>query len=627
MSTVSSSTARSGFLTSVLCCAAGVASLNCGFSNSSGNPGTAGASAGSAGASGSAGAGSGSAGAGSGSAGAGSGSAGAGSGSAGAGPGTAGAGPGTAGAGPGTAGAGPGTAGAMGTAGTGVPGTFKNYEVTAGFPKAPVAVVQKAGTLKFTKFVVHTLFLAESCSIADYNDDGIPDISSGRMWYKGTGNPTAPINPTGHPFRGGHGVLPSKGDGIELNTGVSDDWADFPWDVDGDGHADIINVAQCDVPENHDSTLTGTGGPDTANAAGTPNKIGIVQVHATAVWYKNPGPAGLAGDPMWVSHLMHSDVRLEQHGMVDMNGDGFPEIYGACKGCVPATTKGYYQGDPKNPTAPWSFHSVTGPYTFPFGGTGWLHGMGGGDVNGDGLSDLLEKGGAWLQQPGGTWNSTPCTGKNTPAGCGWVKAGTPLLPMGFSALGFTDGVGNVGPSNMYAVDMDKDGCSDVVSAEWAHGIGLYWYQQQKTGTDCNLAFKKYQFMGSGMGDKPADVAKWGAGFTEPHALEVYDMDGDGRPDVIGGKMRYAHPRGQGDPDLEGTPYLYVFKNVATPDPNSGGPITLKPMLVDGDPTAAVGTPAGGFGVGRHFSVGHVNTDGIMDICVGTKVGLAVFLGQ
>jgi len=33
------------------------------------------------------------------------------------------------------------------------------------------------------------------------------------------------------------------------------------------------------------------------------------------------------------------------------------------------------------------------------------------------------------------------------------------------------------------------------------------------------------------------------------------------------------------------------------------------------------------GVGRQFSVGHVNTDGIMDICVGTKVGLAVFLGQ
>ena len=42
-----------------------------------------------------------------------------------------------------------------------------------------------------------------------------------------------------------------------------------------------------------------------------------------------------------------------------------------------------------------------------------------------------------------------------------------------------------------------------------------------------------------MKDKPADVTKWGAGFTEPHALQVYDMDGDGRFDVISGKMRLA----------------------------------------------------------------------------------------
>jgi hypothetical protein len=105
------------------------------------------------------------------------------------------------------------------------------------------------------------------------------------------------------------------------------------------------------------------------------------------------------------------------------------------------------------------------------------------------------------------------------------------------------------------------------------------------------------------------------------------MDGDGRPDVIGGKMRFAHPYDQNDPDPDGTPYLYVFQNIAAKDPNSGGPITLKPILVDGDPTAKEGTTDAGMGVGRQFSVGHVNTDGIMDICVSTKLGLAVFLGQ
>ncbi|HTM45951.1 MAG TPA: VCBS repeat-containing protein [Polyangiaceae bacterium] len=503
----------------------------------------------------------------------------------------------------------PATGGTGGQGGPVIMGAAPNYELSGTWPTAPIAVATAAGTLHYTKKVIHTQFLAESCSIADYNNDGMPDVSSGRIWYQG------PDFTVSHPFRDGHGVLPSAGDGVELNTGVSDDWSDFPWDVNADGNMDIINVAQCDVPETADPN---------GNPAGTPNKIGIVQPHATAYWYENPGPAGQAGDPKWTPHLMHSDVRLEQHGLIDMNGDGFPEIYGACKGCTPATTKGYYQGDPANPMGQWEFHSVTSPFTFPFGGLGWLHGEGGGDVNGDGKPDLLERSGAWLQQPGGTWNTTECTGKDTPAGCGYIKQNF--------YDGNVDNDGNKGASHMYAVDMDLDGIPDVVAADWAHGEGLFWYKQDATGH-----FTKYQFMG---GAGQADKTKWGAGFSEPHALQVTDMDGDGRPDVITGKMRFAHPHGFGDPDNDGLPYLYVFKNVAAADPNSGGPITLQPVLVDplpdpfpvgsaGNPPqlGTTATPDTGMGVGRQLAVGHVNTDGIVDICIGSKVGLAVFLGQ
>jgi len=517
------------------------------------------------------------------------------------------------------------TGGSTGAAGVGnVTGTWQNYEVTASLPKAKIAVAQMPGKLKYTKVVIHSQFLAESCSIGDYNGDGVPDVSSGRIWYQG------PDFKTQHPFRDGHGVLPSSGAGIELNTGVSDDWADYPWDMDGDGDTDIINIAQCDVPEANPPTGP-TGGPNNnPPAAGTPNKIGTVQVHATAYWYENPGKAALAGDPKWTPHLMHPDVRMEQHELVDFNGDGYPEVLGGCRDCGTGDTKGYYQGDPAKPLTMWTYHQVSGHFTFPFGNLGWMHGVGGGDINGDGKADWMDRSGAYLQQADGSFNLTVCTGKNTPAGCGWIQEKTSLLMSGFYD-GQPDGQGNKGASHMWAVDMDMDGCSDVVAANWAHGVGLYWYKQGNTGTAaapvCTYSFTKYQFMGDSQADSAADVTKWGAGFTEPHSLGVYDMDGDGRPDVVAGKMRFAHPMGQGDPDLPGTPYLYVFKNTAAMDARTGSPITLTPNLVDGNPAMAAGTPDGGMGVGRQLAIGHVNTDGIMDICVGTKVGLAVFLGQ
>src|SRR5262249_5598616 len=158
----------------------------------------------------------------------------------------------------------------------------------------------------------------------------------------------------------------------------------------------------------------------------------------------------------------------------------------------------------------------------------------------------------------------------------------------------------VGPSHMFAVDMDKDGCTDVVSAENSVGFGLFWYQQQKDATGCTFAFKKYQFIGDSMRDNAADAAKWGAGFTVPMALQVVDMDGEDRPDVTRGKMRFGLPYCEGYPDPDGAPYLYVFKNVPIPDPRTGAPIPLWPVLVDGDPTAMTGTTDAGMGVGRQI---------------------------
>ena len=467
--------------------------------------------------------------------------------------------------------------------------------MSASFPAAPVAVAQKPGQLRYTKIVIQNQFLAESCSIGDYNGDGTPDVSAGRIWYEG------PDFKKLHTFRDGHGVLPSAGAALELNTGVSDDWADYPWDMDGDGDTDIVNIAQCDVPENHDPNLPDTGGANDPKAAGTPNKMGTVQVHATAVWYENPGKATVETTTTnWTAHLMHADVRMEQHEMVDMNGDGYPEILGACRDCGMGDTKGYYQGDPTKPTNPWTYHQVSGHFPFPVGKLGLMHGLGAGDINGDGLPDWMDRSGAYLQQPQGTWNLVPCTGKNTPVGCGWIQAATPLLPMGFSQQGLADtAVGNKGPSHMFAADMDKDG---LLLTSWRRTgptgrrafFGISSRRTRAAATGCG-SFKRIQFMGDSMRDNPADVAKWGAGFTEAPRVPGLRHGrrrsaGRHRGARCGSPTRTASPT----PDPDGTPYLYVFKNVGTPDPNSGVPSRIKPILVDGNPRArwrAAPTPA------------------------------------
>ena len=161
---------------------------------------------------------------------------------------------------------------------------------------------------------------------------------------------------------------------------------------------------------------------------------------------------------------------------------------------------------------------------------------------------------------------------------------------------------------MFAFDVDGDGDADIVSADWAHGWNLAWYEQTMP-----LTFVKHQFMGT---NSAADMTRFGGvGFSQPHSMQVVDMDGDNVPDIVVGKMRFAHPLDQGDPDSQGMPVLYVFKTVRN-KPSVAGSVTFEPHLVDN----VVGT-------GRQLSVGHINTDGIVDICISSKLGLYVFFGQ
>lgn len=287
--------------------------------------------------------------------------------------------------------------------------------------------------------------------------------------------------------------------------------------------------------------------------------LGRVHVHK-AYWYENPGPPKNA---LWKKHFVAERVKGESPQLVDIDRDGQPELI-----THDERQWGWLTPQESDPTQPWKFVPVTKPGKY----NQWYHGTGVGDVNGDGRLDLILNDG-WWEQPS-VVNQTP-----------WKEH-----KFKFSK--------DRGGAQMFAEDLNGDKKPDIITSLNAHGWGIAWFEQQSP-----TQFQEHKIMGD-----RSELSKYKVAFTQPHALEFVDIDGDGLKDIVTGKRRWAHgPKGDIEPGAD--PVVYWFRQVRTRNQET----QFEPQLIDEQS-----------GIGVQIAVADVNEDGLPDVLTTSKLGTFVF---
>ncbi len=291
--------------------------------------------------------------------------------------------------------------------------------------------------------------------------------------------------------------------------------------------------------------------------------LGRVHLHE-AFWYENP--QGAPGH--WPKHFVFHRIQGETPPFADLTGDGRPELI-----CHWDGRFGWVGPDWTRPIEPWQFHPVTETGEF----NQFYHGTGVGDLNADGRPDLVLNDGVWFH-PGQEGLARP-----------W-----PHHARRFAGRG---------GAQMPVYDIDGDGDRDIITALDAHGWGLAWFEQVQR--DGKLDFVEHKILGD-----RTEIDKFGAAFTQPHALDVADFDGDGLIDLVTGKRRWAHgPKGDIEPEAD--PVLYWFRLERT-----GKGVVFHPCLIDR-----------GSGVGVQIVATDVSGDGKPDVLTASKLGTFVFVSR
>lgn len=316
-----------------------------------------------------------------------------------------------------------------------------------------------------------------------------------------------------------------------------------PYNING--YSDYFFVFDADIDKDGDTDILVQGFPG-----------------AAAHWFRNPGKEK-ARLGKWERFVAMDIVDNESPCFADINGDSKPDLI-----CCSAGKCGYIE-IADDPTQKWTFRPVSAPGPYER----FTHGIGIGDVNDDGRIDLMAKNG-WWEQP------------ETITDAEWK----------FHAFEFSA----AGGAQMYAIDLDGDKRTEVITSLAAHSYGLCVYK--KTNADSADAWTRIDIMT----DK-AESSPTGLAISQLHAIAMADMDGDGQLDIVTGKRFWAH---NGHDPGENEPVLLVWFK---PTPTKAG-LRFAANLIDDNS-----------GVGTQVVCRDINHDGKLDVLSASKRGVHLLL--
>jgi len=272
-------------------------------------------------------------------------------------------------------------------------------------------------------------------------------------------------------------------------------------------------------------------------------------------WLEKPAGA----DVLWKRNLVDSIGSHESPMMVDIDSDGKQDlVFGNEK----TGQMNWWSHSVKAKKVTWKRTPISEPKAKGIGM--FQHGLGWGDINNDGINDVMIIGGWW---------EAPKDVKTTVKPWTWHEA----------SLGYPC-------SQMLPYDLDGDGDTDVVSGS-AHNYGLWWHEQIKDQNN-NINFKRHVIDST---------------FSEVHSVVMKDVNNDGLPDIITGKRFFAH-QGEGPGGME-PPFIYWFELLKD---GKGKPV-WKRHEIDRNS-----------GVGINFEAEDINKDGLLDFAIGNKNGVFYF---